>query len=113
VVLTGPAVTESPVGQNDPVGKMLTAVARCTDSSEPEAYGGGVQIVKTPGSDIVTIQSHYLGTYVNQTTVTPPSVNATQASSAQSANAYEAQAVVTYLADGHTVTITPYVVCGP
>jgi hypothetical protein len=111
IVLTGTAASDSPSNAPAPQGTLLTAVARCTNSNDPEAYGGGETIQKTgqfSSGDVVTIQSHYLGTYASPTQVNPPSGNSNQA-----ADSFEAQAVVTQLAAGDTATLTPYVVCGP
>jgi hypothetical protein len=124
VVVAGTKITEqAPVG-GDPQGKELTpTVAQCTAPADPEAYGGGVQILKSgteSGGDVVTVDQHFLGTYVSPTEVDALPAGSTPGSvSTQAANAYEAQAVVTELAGGTTpsngdsVTVQSYVVCGP
>lgn len=114
VVKTGTPVVESPsaTGSGDGTGFQLPpAIASCTNSADPEAYGGGASISRTGQyylGDVVTLASHFLGT-LNGNTVTPP----TSGSNLSAANAYEADAVVTFLHAGDTATVTPYVVCGP
>jgi hypothetical protein len=76
-----------------------------------------VQITKTgteATGDVVTVEQHFLGTYVNSTSVTAIPAGATAGTiSTTPANAYEGQAVVTELAVGDTATIQAFVVCGP
>lgn len=120
VVVAGTQVVETAPPAGDPQGKELTAsVARCTAPGDPEAYGGGVQIQKSGsevGGDVVTLYQHYLGTYNSGTgfvDAVPAFGSPAGTVSTQAANAYEGQAVVTYLAGGDTVTVQSYVVCGP
>ncbi len=121
VVVAGTAVTLTAPAQGEQQGTELNpSVAQCPSSgtlSTPEAYGGGVQIQKSgseSGGDVVTIQQHFLGTYVSPTQVNPlPAGNTAGTVSTQAANAYEGQAVITELAGGDTVTVQSYVICGP
>jgi hypothetical protein len=121
VVVAGTQVVEAPPagGPADPQGTELTpTVARCTAPGDPEAYGGGVQIQKSGsevGGDVVTLDQHYLGTYNSGTGFVDalPAGSTPGTVSTQAANAYEGQAVVTFLAAGDTVTLQSYVVCGP
>lgn len=102
--------TESPV-----------TVAQCPapPNPTPEAYGGGVLEQKSGngiGSDVVTLDQHYLGTYNSGTgAVDPlPAIGSTAGTaSTQAANAYEATGVVTNLNAGDTVKLQSYVICGP
>jgi Collagen triple helix repeat (20 copies) len=118
VVVSGTTISASgPVAQ----GTQLTpSVAQCPapSSGTPEAYGGGVQIVKSgaqSSADVVTILQHFEGTFASSTQVNPipapGSPAGTQSSSA--GNAYEGQAVVTQLNSADNVTVQAYVVCGP
>jgi Collagen triple helix repeat (20 copies) len=119
VVVAGTQVVEAPPagGPADPQGKELTpSVARCTAPGAPEAYGGGVQIQKSGsevGGDVVTLDQHYLGTYNSGTVDALPAGSTAGTVSTQAADAYQGQAVVTFLAAGDTVTVQSYVVCGP
>ena len=118
VVVAGTLVTATAPAAGDAPGTQLTpSVAQCTDAADPEAYGGGVQIQKSgteSGGDVVTIDNHFLGTYVNSTTVSALPAGSTPGTvSTTAANAYEGQAVVTDLAGGDTVTVQAFVVCGP
>lgn len=118
VVVAGTRITETAPPGGDPQGTELTpSVAQCTVAADPEAYGGGVQIQKSGtevGGDVVTLQQHFLGTYVSATEVDAlPGGTTPGAVSTQPANAYEGQAVVTYLAQDDTVTVQSYVICGP
>jgi hypothetical protein len=124
VVAGTKVVQQAPVG-GVPEGTELPAtVARCTDPADPEAYGGGVQILKNgteSAGDVVTVDQHFLGTYNSGTGLVDalPAGTTPGTVSTQAANAYEAQAVVTELAGGTTptngdsVTVQSYVVCGP
>jgi hypothetical protein len=118
VVQAGTPVTVTAPNGGIAFGTELTpAVAQCTDPMHPEAYGGGVQIQKSgaeSGGDVVTIDSHYIGTYVSSTQVNPLMGPAgTSQPTTGPANAYEGQAVVTQLSGTDIVTVTAYVVCGP
>lgn len=120
VVVAGTSITETAPTGGDPQGKELTpSVAKCPSSAQgdPEAYGGGVQIQKSgseSGGDVVTIQQHFLGSYVSSTQVSPlPAGTSPGTISTQPANAYEGQAVITELGGGDTVTVQSYVICGP
>jgi hypothetical protein len=122
VVVAGTVVTTTAPGGGEASGTELTpSVASCTSPAvspaDPEAYGGGVQIQKSgteSEGDVVTIDNHFLGTYVNATTVDAlPSGTTPGTVSTSAANAYEGQAVVTELAGGDTVTVQAFVVCGP
>ena len=92
-------------------------MAQCTVPADPEAYGGGVQVLKSgteSGGDVVTLDQHFLGNYVSPTQVDAlPAGTVPGTVSTVAANAYEGQAVVTELAGGDTVTLQSYVVCGP
>jgi Collagen triple helix repeat (20 copies) len=128
VVVAGTVVKETAPPQGEQNTELTPSVAQCPSSgspnSTPEAYGGGVQIQKSgseSGGDVVTIEQHYLGTYVNSTTVNalPPGTNPGDISN-QAANAYLGQAVITELGGsgknnvpGDTVTVQSFVVCGP
>jgi hypothetical protein len=106
--------------------EITPSVAKCPPPGQtsnpagqptPEAYGGGVQITKTgteATGDVVTVEQHFLGTFVSNTSVTaiPPGTTAGTISTTP-ANAYEGQAVVTELAVGDTATVQAFVVCGP
>jgi len=122
------ALAASPITQGE--GAEITpSVATCsvgpaTDPSDsaasngrPEAYGGGVQITKTgteATGDVVTVEQHFLGTYNSPTSVTViPAGTTAGTASTIGANAYEGQAVVTELADGDSVTVQAFVICGP
>ena len=120
VVVAGTLVVETAGAGGDPQGKLLTpTVAQCPApaSGTPEAYGGGVQIQKSgsqPTADVVTIQQHFLGTFVSATQVNPLPAGTTPGTvSTTPANAYEGQAVVTQLNAGDSVTVQAFVVCGP
>lgn len=92
------------------------SVARCpTSGPDQEAYDGGAIItVSNTSYDVVGLQSSYPGLYVGPTEVDPLPAGAPPGGvSQESANAYEAQAVVTQMANGDTVTFQSYVVCGP
>lgn len=116
VVVAGTRVTVTGFQQDN---QMPPTVARCPSTGDPEAYGGGVQIQQPAGAeqdgDVVTLQDHFLGTYNSGTGLVDPlpsgSTPGTQ--STQAANAYQGQAVVTYLASGDSATAQAFVVCGP
>jgi hypothetical protein len=118
VVVAGTSIS---VPGPSPQGTQLTpSVAHCPPpaSGTPEAYGGGVQIVKSgaqSSADVITILQHFEGAFVSSTQVNPipapGSPAGTQSSTA--ADAYEGQAVVTQLNTGDNVTVQAYVVCGP
>jgi hypothetical protein len=91
-------------------------VARCPpgDTQHPEAYDGGVTVNTSGTHDVVTLESSFPGIYVSTTEVDPlPTGSKPGAVSSQSANAYEAQPVITRLDTSDTVTVQAYVVCGP
>lgn len=125
VVVAGTVVTEAPTNTPDQQGTLLNpTIAQCPSSMsqypDPEAYGGGVQIQKSgaeSGGDVVTVAQHFLGTYDNSGSspvVDPLPAGTTPGTvSTQAANAYEAEAVVTELAAGDSVTVQSFVVCGP
>lgn len=98
--------------------ELQPSVAKCPVGPDPEAYGGGAQIVKGGAqntADVVTLESSYPGIYVSAAEVDPlPSAGAPSGTvSTQPANAYEAQAVITSMNGGDNVTVQAYVVCGP
>jgi hypothetical protein len=119
VVVDGTLVSVTAPPQGEAQGTELTpSVAQCTDVNDPEAYGGGVLIQPTgteQGGDVVAEQNHFLGTYVSSTQVNPIPAPSSAAGTASTtpANAYEAQAVVSQLSGGDTVTVQAYVICGP
>ncbi len=129
IVVAGTQVKEVGATGGTPEGTMITpTVAQCPAAGtpnpnggtyeDPEAYGGGVQTQISGGDpsngDVVTLANHFLGTYVSPTQVNPlPAGSTPGAVSAAPANAYEAQAVVTELAQGDTATVQSFVVCGP
>ena len=105
----GPIISNNGVpGQ----GTELTAsVAKCPIGPDPEAYGGGAVITKSgtnSTSDVVTLETGLLGTYVSPTQVSPASGSAVGSVSSQPSNAYEAIAVVTQLNSGDSVTVQWY-----
>ena len=124
------ALSASPI--TDGEGAMVPpTVANCSNvaATDPEAYGGGVTIQKTgteATGDVVTLESHYIGTLNGGGTVDPtpaagsaagtpyqPSTDPNANPFIPPPNAYEGQAVVTELAVGDTVTVQAFVVCGP
>ena len=116
VMVAGSLVTLS--GPQNEGTVLNPTVAVCPANVTPEAYGGGVQIVKSgteSTGDVVTIQEHILGTAnpdgSNFMVLPPGSVAGTVSTIA--ANAYEARGVVTQLSPNDTVTVQSYVVCGP
>lgn len=114
VVVAG---TKVPVTGFQQDATVPPTVARCPSNGDPEAYGGGVQIQTPSGAesngDVVTLQQHFLGTYDSATGLVDPFSGASGTPSTQAANAYEGQAVVTYLAAGDSATVQAFVVCGP
>jgi Collagen triple helix repeat (20 copies) len=114
VVVAGTKVTVTGFEQDTAVAPT---VAQCPTSGDPEAYGGGVQIQTPTGAesngDVVTLEQHFLGSYDSSTGLVDPLGTTAGTASTQAANAYEGQAVVTYLASGDSVTVQSYVVCGP
>ena len=98
------------------------AVARCpTSGPDQEAFDGGATVTTSnPNNptqatgDVVGLESSYPGLFVNQSQVDPLPLGSTPgAVSNVSANAYEAQAVITEMNPGDSVTVQAYVVCGP
>jgi hypothetical protein len=110
----GPIISNNGVpGQGT---ELTPSVAKCPIGPDPEAYGGGVVITKSgtnSTSDVVTLETGLLGTYVSATQVSPASGSAVGSVSQQPSNAYEAIAVVTQLNSGDSVTVQSYVECGP
>lgn len=90
-------------------------VARCpVGGQNTEAYDGGVTVTPSGANDVVTLESSFPGIFVSPTEVDPlPSGSTPGAVSAQPANAYEAEPVITRLDTNDTVTVQAYVVCGP
>lgn len=115
LTVVGPASTPITLNQNADGTELPPAVAHCPKTGyDTEAYDGGV-IIKTtdsggnPSQDIVAPESSYPGTLNGQNEVDPIPVGANEA-----ANAYEARAVVSYVAQNlDRVTLQAYVVCGP
>jgi hypothetical protein len=107
------------VFQNNAPGtgtELIPSVARCpTAGPDQEAFDGGAIITTSSTKDVVGLESSFPGLYAGQTEVDPlPLGGATPgAVSAQPANAYEAQAVVTEVQAGDNVIVQAYVVCGP
>jgi hypothetical protein len=112
--------------QGPQTGTELTpSVARCpTSGPDQEAYDGGATIITTnpnntqtpvpPTDDVVGLESSYPGLYAGPTVVDPLPLGAVPGGlSQQSANAYEAQAVITDIHSEDNVTVQAYVVCGP
>lgn len=98
------------------------AVARCpTSGPDQSAYDGGALVSTSnpanPGQltgDVVGLESSYPGLFVSQSQVDPlPLGSAPGGVSNVSANAYEAQAVITEMNPGDSVSVQAYVVCGP
>ena len=117
VVVAGTRVTQT--SSSGPMtGTILTpSVARCPGGT-PEAYGGGLQILKSgsqSSGDVVTILQHFLGTYNSGTGLvdTLPAGTTAGTVSTTAANAYSGQAIITQLNTGDTVTVQAYAVCGP
>lgn len=114
VVVAGTKVTVNGFEQD---ASVPPTVAQCTDPNDPEAYGGGVQIQTPTGAesngDVVTLEQHYLGSYDSGSGLVDPLGTTSGTASTQAADAYEGQAVVTYLASGDSVTVQSFVVCGP
>lgn len=114
VVVAGTIVNEQAPPAGDPQGKQLTpTVAVCPATGTPEAYGGGVNITKSGGGDVVLLQSHTLGTWSNNAFSVIPAGTSPGTVSTVAANAYQATAVVNQLAGGDTATMQSYVICGP
>jgi hypothetical protein len=101
--------TQPVTGAPSPQGKLLNpSVAVCpAGTNDIYAYGGGAYITpnNTNGADIVTVQSSFPGTFSGGS-VTPGVTGS-------SANAWEADAVITSLAGGDTVNVQAYAICGP
>jgi hypothetical protein len=94
-----------------PTGSERYSVAQCAAGNDPEVYGGGGLIVKNgPNSsgDVVILEASFPGTYNGQGEVTPVT-----SGPSQSANAYEAKSVVSFLANQDNYTLQAYAVCGP
>jgi hypothetical protein len=108
-----------------PTGTVVNppAVARCpTSGIDKEAYSGGAIIKTTNGNDpntptsgdVVGLFQAYPGLFNGRNEVDPlPLGSAPHGVSTLAANAYEAQAVITELNPGDSVSIQAYVVCGP
>ncbi|MHB1834885.1 MAG: hypothetical protein ACYCXW_07955 [Solirubrobacteraceae bacterium] len=91
-------------------GSENYSVAECP-SDHPEVYGGGGVIVKNgqnSGGDVVILDASYPGTYAGPGAEVTPITSGSAA-----ANAYEAKAIVSYLAQGDNYTLQAYAICGP
>jgi hypothetical protein len=119
IMIVGSKIGPVPSASGSLTGVELTpSVARCpTGGPDTEAYDGGVNISLSganKSTDVVTPESSFPGIFVSQTEVDPlPEGSTPGAISNESANAYEAQAIVTNLNNGDSVTVQSYVVCGP
>ena len=126
VVVLGSKIGPIPFPTGPGTGTELTpSVARCpTSGPDKEAYDGGATIITAnpnstvtpapPTGDVVGLESSFTGLYAGPTEVDPLPLGAAPGDiSQQSANAYEAQAVVTKMNSNDNVTVQAYVVCGP
>jgi hypothetical protein len=101
--------------------ELPPSVARCPSSGvDREAYDGGAiittknQMNQPSTGDVVGLESSFPGLYVSQTEVDPLPIGAQPgAVYIQGANAYEAQAVISEMQSGDSVTVQAYVICGP
>lgn len=103
--------------------ELPPSVARCPNSGiDRQAFDGGAIITTSnpnnPGQptndDVVGLENSFPGLYVSQTEVDPLPIGAKPgAASIQSANAYEALAVISEMQSGDNVTVQAYVICGP
>jgi hypothetical protein len=122
VVVLGSKLGPITITNGPDTGTELTpVVARCpTAGPDREAYDGGAIITTAhpnqpgPTNDVVGLENSFPGLYNGPTEVDPLPIGATPgAVSAQPANAYEAQAVITQIQSLDNVTVQAYVVCGP
>jgi hypothetical protein len=123
IMVNGDKIGPIPASGGSMFGVELTpSVARCPPSGpDKAAYDGGVNVTTTDSSgttltttDVVTLENSFPGTFVSATEVDPLPAGANPGSASTGpANAYEAQAIVTQLANTHLVTVQAYVVCGP
>lgn len=122
VVVLGSKIGPIPFPNGPATGTELTpSVARCPISgADREAYDGGAIITTKDQNqnlttdDVVGLESSFPGVYAGQSEVDPLPLGAHPgAVSAQAANAYEAQAVISDVKSNHNVTVQAYVVCGP
>lgn len=126
ILVLGSKIGPIPFPTGPATGTELTpSVARCpTSGPDQEAYDGGATIITTnpnntqspapPTNDVVGLESSFPGLYAGPTEVDPlPLGGAPGGLSQQSANAYEAQAVVTEMHSNDNLTVQAYVVCGP
>ena len=122
VLVLGSKIGPIPFPSGPGTGTELTpSVARCpTSGPDQEAYDGGATVItanpNTPGptGDVVGLENSFPGVYAGATEVDPlPNGAPPGGVSNQSANAYEAQAVVTNVHSNDNVTVQAYVVCGP
>lgn len=101
--------------------ELTPSIAKCPSSGKDlEAYAGGASIVTAnpntpsqPTNDVVGLEKSYPGHYAGGPQVDPLPLNAPSGLSTQPANAYEAQALITYMNSGDNVTVQSYVICGP
>jgi hypothetical protein len=101
--------------------ELTPSIAKCPSSGKDlEAYTGGASIVtsnpnapNTATNDIVGLEKSYPGHYAGGPQVDPLPLNQASGLSTQPANAYEAQALITYMNSGDNVTVQSYVICGP
>ncbi len=103
--------------------ELPPSVARCPNSGiDRQAFDGGAIITTSnpnnpnqpTNDDVVGLENSFPGLYVSQTEVDPLPIGAKPgAASIQSANAYEALAVISEMQSGDNVTVQAYVICGP
>lgn len=126
IQVLGSKIGPIPFPSGPSTGTELTpSVARCpTSGPDQEAYDGGATIITTnpnntqtpvpPTDDVVGLETSFPGLYAGPTEVDPlPLGGAPGQLSQMSANAYEAQAVVTDMHSNDNVTVQAYVICGP
>jgi hypothetical protein len=122
VVVLGSKVGPIPFPTGPGTGTELPpSVARCQLSGpDREAYDGGAIVITSnpsqpgPTGDVAGLESSFPGLYVSQTEVDPLPIGGSPGTvSAEPANAYEAQAVISNMHSGDNVTVQAYVVCGP
>jgi hypothetical protein len=106
------------LGANETGLELPPSVALCPPSN-PEAYGGGAQIIKSGAhstGDVVTLENSFQGHANGASEVDPmpgSGVPFAGQDSASFADAYEAQAVITELGQGDQVTVQAFATCGP
>jgi hypothetical protein len=116
VVVIGSKIGPITIQSGPATGEELTpSVARCpTSGPDQEAYDGGATITTSGSGDVIGLENAYPGLYSSAEEVDPLPLGATPgAKSSESANAYEAQAVITEIQSGQNLTVQAYVVCGP